>query len=207
MIEAIGNLIRYIVILIFLATFLEMILPQGQFRRYLRMLVGILLILTLLSPLQNIMRLAPGWNIPAFLAPPAGKEELEFILQRGERMREENFGEALENYRYRLFTGVNSLLEREFGVELRELELILDENPGSVEFGTIKEMTATIRAKEPLSPLSAQEPVEEINISIRYGETTPVAANAAVEKEIAITQFLARYFFLPTEQVGVRIIP
>ena len=64
MFEVIGNVVRYIVILIFLATLLEMILPHGQFRRYLRMLVGILLILTLISPIQNIMRLAPGWDVP-----------------------------------------------------------------------------------------------------------------------------------------------
>lgn len=216
MIEAIGNLIRYIVILIFLAVILEMILPQGQFRRYLRMLVGVLLILTLLSPLQNIMRLAPGWNIPVFLTAPAGKEELELILQRGERMREENFVEALKNYRYHLFTVVNNLLEEEFAVELRGLELILEENPGSMQFGAIKNMTATVRAKESLSPLAAQGSVEEVNISISRGEATPAvvpeaikdtAADAAAEKEVSIAQFLARYFFLPKEQVAVRIIP
>jgi stage III sporulation protein AF len=93
-IESIGNLIRYIVILIFLATLLEMILPHGQFRRYLRMLVGVLLILTILSPIQNIMRIAPGWDAPVFLAAPSGKEELALILQRGEEMRDRGVQEC-----------------------------------------------------------------------------------------------------------------
>lgn len=45
MIDTISNLVRYIVILLFLTVILEMILPQGTFRRYLRVIVGILLIL------------------------------------------------------------------------------------------------------------------------------------------------------------------
>ena len=44
MLSTAGELIRYIVILIFLAALLEMILPQGVFRRYLRVFMGILLI-------------------------------------------------------------------------------------------------------------------------------------------------------------------
>jgi hypothetical protein len=58
--------------------------------------------------------------------------------------------------------------------------------------------------------------VEEVNISISRGEATPAvvpeaikdtAADAAAGKEVSIAQFLARYFFLPKEQVAVRIIP
>ncbi|MEW5922032.1 MAG: stage III sporulation protein AF [Bacillota bacterium] len=217
MIEAIGNLIRYIVILIFLATLLEMILPHGQFRRYLRMLVGILLILTILSPIQNIMRLAPGWDVPVFLAAPTGKEELALILQRGEKMREEGLKEAVGNYRYRLYQVVESLLAREYGGELLELEVILDEDPGSAEFGAIKKMVVVIREKKSTSPSSTGSPVEEISISVTRGEKTDMplkktgeteaAFSPATDQEVAVAKFLARYFLLAEERVNVSIIP
>ncbi len=217
MIESIGSLIRYIVILIFLATLLEMILPHGQFRRYLRMLVGILLILTILSPIQNIMSIAPGWNAPVFLAAPSGKEDLALILERGEQMREEGYRDAVISYRYHLFTVVEKLLTQEFTAELLELKVTLDENPQSTEFGLIKKMVVVAREKMSTSTSAANGPVEEIRISVKRGENGFVleqengnkeADLPSVDgKEMAMANYLARYFLLTEEQVEVRLIP
>lgn len=213
MIEAIGNLIRYIVILIFLATFLEMILPHGQFRRYLRMLVGILLILTIISPIQNIMRLAPGWDAPVFLAAPTGQEELALILQRGEQMREAGYKDAVENYRYHIFTVVSNILSREFSAELQELQVTLDEDPQSKEFGRIKKMVVVAREQRSDSTPEPNGPVEEIEIYVKRGgeenrlekekSETDTYIQPDREKEILMGNFLARYFLLHEEQVDV----
>ncbi len=217
MIDSIGNLIRYIVILIFLATLLEMILPHGQFRRYLRMLVGILLILTILSPIQNIMRIAPGWDAPVFLAAPSGKEDLALILQRGEKLREEGYKDAVVNYRYHLFTIVEKLLTQEFSAELLELRVTLDEDPQSTEFGAIKNMVVVACEKRSASSSTENGPVEEIRISVKRGENefglaqeneNSLADFPSVKgKEMVMANYLARYFLLAEEQVDVRLIP
>lgn len=214
MIESIGNLIRYIVILIFLATLLEMILPHGQFRRYLRMLVGILLILTILSPIQSIMRLAPGWDVPVFIAAPTAQEELALILQRGEQRREDSYKEVMDNYRFRLFTIVDNILSREFSKELVELHVTLDEDAKSEEFGMIKNLAVVARKKEN-APVTPPGPVEEIRISVERGESKvggdeeidkPPHSPAADEKETALIAYLARYFLLDEKQVEVRVV-
>ncbi len=213
MIEAMGNLIKHIVILIFLSTFLEMILPHGQFRRYLRILVGILLILTILSPIQNIMRLAPGWDAPVFLAAPTGQEELALILHRGEQLREKGYKDAVDNYRYHIFTIVNNLLNREFSAELLELQVTLDEDPKSREFGRIKKMVVVARENRSASAPLPDGPVEKIEIYVKRGEEeailekentqTDTHIHSDREKEIKMGNFLARYFLLHEEQVDV----
>lgn len=216
MINAIGELIRYIVILIFLATLLEMILPHGQFRRYLRMLVGVLLILTILSPIQQIMRLAPGWDVPVFLAAPTAKDELALILQRGEKMRDEGLKQAVNDYRYHLYTIVQGLLAAEYGSELVELEVVLDEEPGSAMFGAIKKMVVVIRENNNKEPSVRGRSVEEIKISIVGGEKDiPLQetilkeerSSSRTDQEDAVSKFLARYFLLAHERVSVSIIP
>ena len=223
MIEAIGNLIRYIVILIFLATLLEMILPHGQFRRYLRMLVGILLILTILSPIQNIMRMAPGWDAPVFMVAPSSKEELAMILQRGEQMREESYKNAAANYRYHIFTVVENLLKLEYSRELLEMKVILDEDPQSTEFGAIKKMVVMAGEKTNTDHASSNTSgtsnicVEEIKISVKRverevgldqeEEKSEVNILSASDEEMKIANYLARYFLLKEEQVEVNLIP
>jgi stage III sporulation protein AF len=121
MIEVLGNLVRYIVILIFLAALLEMLLPQGVFRRYLRMFVGVLLIFTLLTPLQSIMRIAPYWEVPV-ISEIQSTEELGLILQRGDELYRSNIKSAMDDYHSRIFKMLEKELAREFSLKLVELE-------------------------------------------------------------------------------------
>ncbi len=215
MMEILGGLIRHLVILIFLATLLEMILPHGQFRRYLRMLVGILLILTLLSPIKQIMRLAPVWDTPVFLAVPSGKEELAMIMQRGKKMRDDGLKEAINDYRYHIFIIVENLLAREYGGDLIELEVVLDEDPESPYFGAIKNMIVFMVKISSNNADTGSFPVEEVNISVARGQKRSQfqESEKAEEKfpgqtaeEAAIAKYLAGYFLLADERVSVNIV-
>jgi stage III sporulation protein AF len=119
MIETLGNLVRSIVILIFLTVLLEMLLPQGIFRRYLRVLAGILLILTILTPLQKIMHMAPLWDeADVFSETEIKNENLQQILAKGEALQEENIRFALQDYRSNIFTLLENELAERFGKKL-----------------------------------------------------------------------------------------
>ena len=83
--EMIGSLIRYIVIIIFVRHFWRCCCPR-VFPPLPGMLVGILLILTLLTPLQRIMHIAPYWDVPTFMG-STDKTELSDILQNGKEMQ------------------------------------------------------------------------------------------------------------------------
>ncbi|NLA12132.1 MAG: hypothetical protein GX883_08410, partial [Firmicutes bacterium] len=45
MLALVGGLVRNLVVIIFLNALLEMLLPQGEFRRYIRLLTGLIVIL------------------------------------------------------------------------------------------------------------------------------------------------------------------
>ena len=223
MIDTIGSLIRYIVIIIFLSTILEMVLPQGVFRRYLRMLVGILLILTLLTPLQKIMSFAPYWETTAFSEGMPEEAALGEILQRGREMYRDNIDLALAEYRYRIFSLLEGELAREFGQKLLRLEALVEENPESSEFGSLKNIYAEVRDSSAVDADTRQTgaKVEEIKISVEVtgredepaagevsennnGEATGEAVN---DKEIEINRFIAAYLQLPSSKVKVKILP
>jgi len=223
MIDTIGSLIRYIVIIIFLSTLLEMLLPQGVFRRYLRMLVGILLILTLLTPLQKIMSFAPYWEITAFSEGMPEEAELGEILQRGKEMYRGNIDLALAEYRYRIFSLLEGELAREFGQKLLRLEVSMEENPESSEFGSLKNIYAEVRDSSAVDADTRQTgaKVEEIKISVEVtgreeepaaGEVSEnnngeAAGEAVNDKEIEINRFIAAYLQLPSSKVKVKILP
>ena len=43
-----------------LATFIELLLPKSEFRRYIKMVVGLLIVLVLMSSVQQFLQLVPG---------------------------------------------------------------------------------------------------------------------------------------------------
>lgn len=221
MIEAIGSLIRYIVIIIFLSALLEMLLPQGVFRRYLRMLVGILLIFTMLTPLQKIMHLAPYWEMPVLSEGLPPEAELKDILQRGKEMYRDNLNLALEDYRYRIFSLLEGELAREFGQKLLRLEVSMNENPESSEFGTLKSIYAEVQEMRDFNSVKSSDKIEEIKIKVEvteqqensYGkeiyenEAISAASDINSEKKHKINQFIAAYLQLPSEKIEVKILP
>jgi len=220
MIEATGSLIRYIVIIIFLSTLLEMVLPQGVFRRYLRMLVGVLLIFTLLTPLQKIIRIAPYWEMPVLSEGLPEEAELGDILQRGEEMYRGNINLALEEYRYRIFSLLENELAREFGQKLLYLEVSIEENPESREFGSLKSIYAEVREKRTVDTGKPGGKVEEIRITVEVtGKKESTSEREAPEenegptggtnsdKALEMHKFVAAYFQLPSEKVEVKILP
>lgn len=166
MLETVGNLVRYIVIIIFLGTILEMVLPQGVFRRYLRMLMGILLILTLLTPLQKIMRMGPHWGAPVLSGAPAGDAALNDILQKGEVCYRDNIDRALQEYQKGIFSLLEGELSREFGQKLQRLEVSMEEDLTSQKFGSLQSIYAEVR--EVQAPVHAETggKVKEIRITV-----------------------------------------
>ena len=223
MIDTIGSLIRYIVIIIFLSTLLEMMLPQGVFRRYLRMLVGILLILTLLTPLQKILRFAPYWETTAFSEGMPEEAELGEILQQGKEMYRGNIDLALAEYRYRSFSLLEGELAKEFGQKLLRLEVSVEENPESSEFGSLKNIYAEVRDSSAVDADTRQTgaKIEEIKISVEVTgrEEEPAAGKvsenndgeaageAVNDKEMELSRFIAAYLQLPFNKVKVKILP
>ena len=224
MMETIGNLIRYIVILIFISTLLEMILPQGVFRRYLRMLIGILLIFTLITPLQKIMRIAPYWEIP----PLINGMENEYrrtgtILGRGEELYREKMKSALDDYQARVFDLLENELNREFKQKLLHLQVTTEDDPDSKEFGMLKHIYAVVREQELVPYVEPPGSLEEIDISVevasRNGEASgrngkpenmdknffPAGSNG--NKVTEVERYLAAYFRLSPDNVEVEILP
>lgn len=215
MIDLISSLVRYIVILLFLTVLLEMILPQGTFRRYLRVLVGILLIFTVLTPLQKIMHIAPLWNEDTiFSEAETDSNSLEKIIAEGEALSEENIGLALQNYRSNIFTLLENELANKFDKKLLQLDLILNEDPANEKFGIVEKLSAIVhesKEKKINETIKVQKVSIKIHQTDKKEELLPVnSANTedaeSREEEGAIEKHLASFLQLSAENVKVKIL-
>ncbi|KLU61351.1 stage III sporulation protein AF [Peptococcaceae bacterium CEB3] len=64
--QALQNLIRNLAIILLLATFLEMLLPNKSMRGYVRLVMGLFVISAILNPLADLLHVPLALNIPAW---------------------------------------------------------------------------------------------------------------------------------------------
>jgi stage III sporulation protein AF len=159
---------RNIVILIIVASILELLLPRNEFRPFLNMVVGLVLMLTLLAPLRTMLQV-PG--------------ELELTMEQDARLSQGaltarqavleqlNWDLAISRYRELLTEQVSAVLAEE-KMSLVELSLQLEENPGLPDFGRPQRLTVL-----------AKKDTEEGNGGIARVEKIRIGTTRAVPGE------------------------
>lgn len=87
--ELISDWLRQIVLLVLIATFIDLLLPNHSMDRYVKLVMGLLIILAILSPVFSLIR--KDWDVSALGFRSGGTDvqdmtSLEAIRQRGETL-------------------------------------------------------------------------------------------------------------------------
>ncbi|NLA10726.1 MAG: stage III sporulation protein AF, partial [Firmicutes bacterium] len=197
-----GGLVRNLVVIIFLNALLEMLLPQGEFRRYIRLLTGLIVILMVVGTIATLLGRAPrlepafGGESPAAALGEPGGGQAEKLELTGRR-------HLLEQCRAGLEQVLREELAAAGGWELVEAALVLDEDPASAAFGAPREIFLLVRRRG--GAAAGVEPVEII--PVRPGEAAPGEEGAgAGERQPALEKALADLLELSLEKVTVAAV-
>ncbi|NLC77625.1 MAG: stage III sporulation protein AF [Clostridia bacterium] len=159
MIELLKEVTRNLVLLLLLATFLEMLLPKSHLSRYIRFVVGLFVLLTILHPLTGLLDRQGTLRLPLGEPP---QEQLEVMIKRGVLMGEYQQQTALLAAKERLEQQLEAMIYMVHGTDGVKVDLILENHR---ETGPrIKQAVILISWKDPQEPLatnrmSAIEPV------------------------------------------------
>lgn len=205
----IRDLIQTIVVIVVLAVFMEMLLPRGEMRRYLKTVMGLLIILAVLQAaatavssqfLQDVPSLAPvGGDVPS----------LDQIMVAGQRLSELDRDEAAHRYREGVAQQVLALAGLNprvavvdavvtTGGELQDIQSInITFSPGG---GQAKAKTQETAKKELVE-------IEDVVVKVPRSGASPVAGEVVTpdpaEKEAAaeVARTVAEFYNLQPEQV------
>ncbi len=195
MLEMLTGVVRNLVILIIVATILELLLPRSHFRPFINMVVGLVLMLMLLAPVRALLRL-PGEMEPAVLK-AAGVAEADMDARR-EMLSQLNWEMSLSRYRNLIADRIGEVLGRE-GYILTGLKLVLVEDPSHLEFGRPLRVEVTARAGGTGTPNI--RPVEPVRIG---GKVMPLAEGEVVNDR-RLAAKVAAALGLPEEIVLVAV--
>lgn len=192
--EALKEWVRTLAMLLILATCLELLVPMGGMKRYVRMAMGLLLMLSMINPLFAFLG-QPVDLDPAVFAPQteAHLPSLDEIMAEASRFREKNEALALEQTRARLQEEAARAARSVAGVAEARAEVALAVEAGgySLERITViitpgrRDAVRPVRAVLPVQSGSDEEPVGAGRSQPRPPQGNEEALAQQVRQEVA----------------------
>lgn len=147
MVALLGELSRNLVVIIFINVLLEMLMPQGQYHRYIRMVTGLIVVLMVVSAMSQILGRAPASDALLLQAAP-GQLKLAASNIGVSRVTRE---QVLTLYRESLQQLAREEVEAVGQWKLVSAHFTLEEDATAELFGTIYRIELQVQAAETAS--------------------------------------------------------
>ena len=143
MLEICGNLARNLILIVFVNLLLEMLLPQGSFQRYIRLVTGLIVVVLVVGAINVFLGKAPAYfeamPTAAFMAP----ERAEVA---GEQLNRLNRKQTLSLYTAFLEEAVRREVEQSGLWSLVDMEVMLEEDPENDRYGALYRVEIAVKA-------------------------------------------------------------
>ena len=211
MIAFLHEIIRNIVIIVLLAGFMEMLAPKGEMARYIRLVMGLFIIVAILQPVMQI--LDTGFVLESISPGPITKEnELQSILLGANQLSEQNQNLAARELKVQIerqIEAVTGLLE---GVREAKAEVeFASAKPDFLEISLVK-ITVHIDEKG-VNFVQKISQVQEVQIDLNntghqiFHQNDDKQMNTKKKEAISqkITQTVSNFFGIDRERIQVTI--
>lgn len=196
--------VRNIAVIIVVAGFLELILPQSDLQRFARLVVGFFILFAIIQPLVGAFRQEVTFNTAFLEAAAAGTPDTATVLAKGRELQASHTQAALTEYRAAVERQVIAM-SAWLGAEVRTVSVDLVEEQTSGQFGAIRAMRVTVGSRAEPEATSAVIPVAPVQIDFGSSSSESSGETAAVDERLCLTiaRTLAGYYGLAPEAVTV----
>jgi len=216
-VELIRELIQTIIVIVVLGVLVEMLLPSGDMRRYVKMVMGLLIIMAILQAAADVVNSDFMQEVPAVTVSETGTPPMEDIMAAGQELAgqdrekaEKQFSEGLSDQVMAL-VGMNGeiqaldarvSLDGDNNSDIKEITIVFNaagESTVSHRTGTGGQSTAGTSGGNTL----VQPVVVELDGESQADEPNPVKAVKPEQKQAAadLTKMVAQFYNLKPDQV------
>ncbi|MDD3653717.1 MAG: stage III sporulation protein AF [Desulfotomaculaceae bacterium] len=174
--EILRGLIQNLIIIIILAMLLEMLLPAGEMRQYVNMVMGLLVIIAVIQTMGDLVNGDFAGGLPA-LTETEGQIQLSEIIDAGQEFSSEQQQMAIAQYKLGLDHQVLALAAIHKEIPVIAAEVNVNSKSGDTNFGQINEIVL-IAEKEPAP--SGNQSGEELVVGV---EPVTVQVNSYAERQ------------------------
>jgi stage III sporulation protein AF len=188
MMEFLGHWIKHIVLLILLASFLDLILPNSNMKRYVKLVVGLLLILMILSPILELFKFDYDRmlsSLDKLLQENNSSFEMRLELEQ-QKLKEMQEGSVLEEVATTWGEEMKNGIERAFDLQVLSVALALTRNGEEVD---VQQVVFTLSEKSTKDEPSSEHkttihPIQPVLVQIdEYKQKPEQSQNLTQEQK------------------------
>lgn len=213
--EIIRLLVQNLIVLVVLAVFLELLLPAGEMKRYVKLVMGLLVIIAVLGTLGSLFR--GDWTLqlpePAFGNSQIGGTGLPEIMAGANKLSQDHRARALAEYRRALARQAGALAGLSGEVTVLSAEVDVYDEEKNPQFGQIKEIRLVVKKAPPAGrgenaltePVKIQVGAQKPDESGKAGREQMRNQSSALPEEVKskLKATLASFYNISPEQVKV----
>ncbi|MCR4442225.1 MAG: stage III sporulation protein AF [Peptococcaceae bacterium] len=213
MLEVLKELVRNIVLIVLLAAFLDLILPSSKMSSYIKMVMGLFVLVSILNPLLAIFLHRQEFEVMAWQEESAFFDSASY-LEKSERLAEVNRGIFRQEYGRRMEMQMEALVKLVRGVEEAWVKVELEGDGQAGDVKRIRSVLVTVGIQGERKQGAGVSGVEPVKVGVGNGESNTEnnpARQAGSEKQATnkngiereIKNMLGRYFELQEGQIRV----
>jgi stage III sporulation protein AF len=205
-IEWISEWLKQIIILVLIATFIDLLLPNNALDRYVKLVMGLLIIMAILTPIFQLLSEKYDLSALAFTHASHGERlaSLQQIREQGERLKTTQDRLIQEQSSKQMELSIKEQVEQKFGVEVMESNVTLQTGPKGM--AEIKHIHVRASASAISPHQMGGKPVQPVYISVGEREPASPKENQAGNKLAQdIANYLSDAWHVRQEQVQVTV--
>jgi stage III sporulation protein AF len=191
-VQTLQTLVRNLIVILLLATFLEMLLPNKSMRGFVQLVMGLFVISAVLSPITTVLHTPLEMEIPAWTA--TTPQDLPAIATEGEGLKLAQ-GAVQEQYRQILVNQIKALALGSEGVE--GAEVVVEFEAGA---GGLTEQPKIVLIEVTLTSAKGEIPPVQ---SITIGQSPPPTNNQSPRAH-RVRERIAELMSISKEKIVVK---
>lgn len=206
MIILFGDWIRNIALFVIFSALIELLMPENHFRKYIHMILGLILMLILIRPITSIF-----WGKHNTFENLIEINQLEMdrqsILKQSSDIASKQEELIFETYKINLGEQIRKLIEKNTDLIVNDITIIVNEDKKDKEYGVIQAVDMTVAKKEETnSKVIGIVPIKPIEINTNKKEKqNKKEAVQENEMEKNIKKLLINFYNLSSDNIYITV--
>lgn len=207
MLAAVSQWVRQIVMVVMFAAFVDFFIPEKSFSRYVKVFLGLLVMIVIMSPVMSLFHRDFSIDEIAFVYDDpidyrSINSKSHILSENNDKIKIAEYKANIEKYIFQRIAEITSH-------DLRDVSVKLVEDFSSHDFGQISEIVITLNKNPPGQLADGNVKQEKISIEKVKIDNKPLGSNVLSEmtkeefKEIV--NYLAASFNIPEEKIYISL--
>lgn len=198
MIDFISSWTQGIVVAVIIATIIEMLVPDGNSKKYIKVVIGVYVLFNIVTPVINKVT-NNSLNLSELIDLEAYSKQMEQSNKITQNINNDNTYNIKELYISNLKKDIKSKIQDK-GYKVEDIQIEVENN----EEYTIKEISLKILKNEKEEETATNiQPIEEINITINKEEKIEKESELKDKEKKELKEYISQIYSVNTNNINI----